>query len=184
MECIEISKPFIKSLQRISEANQVVEAGAGISPSDFIPLCRYHSRSVATKLKEILLGHGVAVRTVTTRMYVNFEVAFKDRLVAARLLEDFRQSHVDLRPRAFSRDYDVVILIAFVTIVLAVGTAVVQQFVRLMPLCILVTGITLSIVVERIHRHDRLHDGYVFTLKELLILTTLFALNIGVWRWC
>lgn len=138
---------------------------------------------MATNLKEVLLAHGVDVRTKETRMYVNFEVAFKDRMMAARLLEDFRQSHVDLQPRAFSRDYDVVILIAFVTVVLAVGTAAVQQFARLTPLCILVTGISLSIVVERIHRHYRLHDGYVFTLKELLILTMLFALNMGAWRW-
>lgn len=171
-------------MQRISEANQDLAVGPGIGPSDFVPLCRYHSRSVAKKLKEILLDHGLVVRIKETRMYVNFEVAFKDRIVAASLLEDFRQSEVDLRPRAFSRDYDGVILIAFVTVVLAVGTAAVQQLTRLTPLCILVTGISLSIVVERIHRHYRLHNGYVFTLKELLILTTLFALNLGAWRWC
>ncbi len=169
-------------MQRISEANQDLAVGPGIGASDFVPLCRYHSRSVAKKLKEILLDHGVVVRIKETRMYVNFEVAFKDRIVAASLLEDFRQSEVDLRP--VLADYDGVILIAFVTVVLAVGTAAVQQLTRLTPLCILVTGISLSIVVERIHRHYRLHDGYVFTLKELLILTTLFALNLGAWRWC
>ena len=45
------------------------------------------------KLKDTLLVNGVDVRTKTTRMYVNFEVAFKDRIAAARLLEDFRQAH-------------------------------------------------------------------------------------------
>jgi hypothetical protein len=176
-------KSRVQTLQRISAANQAIEAGAGISDTDYILLCKYHSRSVAAKLKKELLDRSIDFRTSNTRMFVNFEVAFKDKDAAASILETFRVSNQDLRPRSFSRDYDLVILIVFVTVVASAITAAIQELARLTPLAILATGVLVSIVVERLHRQYRLRDGQVFTLRELLIITTLIALNLAAWQW-
>ena len=171
-----------ESLDRIADANQALTAGSGIGPCDYISLCRFHSRSVASELIRKLGENGVAARTTATRMYVNIQVAFQDRQAAFRILDEFRKSHEDVKPRTVSRDYDGVLLIAFATTVYIAFTAVMPGFTTLTTLAVVVTAISICIVVERLHRQYRLHSGQTFSLRDMMIAMTILAINLAVWR--
>ncbi len=170
------------TLRRLATANQPQVRGEGMQPGDYILLCKYHNRCVASELQQRLEEDGIRAKTKTTRMYVSFFVTFENREKALQILDDFAESHVDTRPRRVSRDYDLVFLVGFVTMVVAAFSFFSSTFTRLAPVAVLMTGISLSIVIERWHRQYRYQEGTHFTLRELFGLTTLFAANLAIWR--
>ena len=169
-------------LRRLATANKPQVPGTGMQPGDYLLLCKYHNRSVASELQQRLEEDGICVKTTTTRMYVSFFVMFENRKKALQILDDFAESHVDTEPRRVSRDYDLVFLIGFATMVVAAVSAIAPTFTRLAPVAVLTTGTTVCIVVERWHRQYRYQDGSHFTLRELFGLTTLLAANLAIWR--
>ena len=93
------------TLQRLAESNPQRTTGPGIQAGHYLPLCRYHDRSIAAELCARLEEHAISVKTTSTRMYVSISVAFENRAEAFRILDEFKESHADLLPRKFSRDY-------------------------------------------------------------------------------
>lgn len=170
------------TLRRLATLNKPQAPGTGIQPGDYILLCRYHNRSVASQLLQRLQENGVCAKAKRARMYVSFFVLFENREKALQILDDFAKSHVDTEPRRVSRDYDLVFLIGFATMIAAAVSFFAPTFTRLVPAAVLTTGISLSVVIERWHRQYRYQDGIHFTLRELFGLTTLLAANLAIWR--
>ena len=95
-------------------------------------------------------------------------------------MDEFKESHPDTQPRKFSRDYDLVFLILFATLVIAFFSIAAGRW--LVPVAVTTSGVSLCIVVERSHRHNRYHNGMHFTLKDILGLTIICAINFAIWR--
>ncbi len=170
------------ALRRVAELNKPPPVGNGIPTGHFIPLCKYHNPSIAIELSQRLQDNGIHVKIQTTRMNTLLSVAFEDRDKAFAMLNEFTESHLDSRPKKFSRDYDFVLLIAIATAIVAAISCFVPTFNRLAPFAVITTGISLSLVVEQRHRHCRYRNGLNYSLSEIMILISLFALNFAVWR--
>jgi len=171
----------VSTLTRLARANNPPAKGIGIQPGHLVPLCKYHSRSIAAKLTQRLVESGIRTKTGTTRMYVSISVAFENRQTAFQILKDFQESHSDTKPRSISRDYDAVFLIGFATLVFAAISVVVPTFTKFAPFAVLTTGISLCLMIERWHRQYRYHDGKHFTIIDLFVLTTIVAVNCAAW---
>ena len=175
-------KKAAETLQRLSVANERVAEGPGVSEDHMMPLCRYHNRIVAAKLKEQLQRAGIAVRAKKFRLYVEIFVDFNQRDRAFEVLEQFRQTVSDTKPRKFSRDYDIVFLIAGTTL-LATAITAFSPLGGLVAIAVFTTGLTVCVVVERIQRQYRYRVGKGFALWEILLLVTLVAINAAIWHW-
>ncbi len=170
------------TLHRLAKSNPPRTTGPGIQAGHFVKLCQYHNRSVAAELCERLQENGIGIKTRSTRMFVDISIDFENRLEAFRILDDFKESHPDTKPRNYSRDYDLVFLIVFVTAVVGCISFGLSAFNWLFPVATTTSGISLCIVVERWHRNYRYHNGMHFTIKDILGLTFIFGVNCAIWR--
>ena len=168
------------TLQRLAESNPHRVSGPGIQPGHYVPLCQYYNRKLAEKLCLRLEENGIDTKTNSTRLFVSVTVASEKCSEAIRILDAFKESHPDTQPRKFSRDYDLVFLILFATLVIAFFSIAAGRW--LVPVAVTTSGVSLCIVVERWHRHKRYHNGMRFTLKDLLGLTIVCAINFAIWR--
>ncbi len=184
-EAASQSNPNLKiasTLQRLASSNPHRKAGPGFQAGDFVRLCQYHNKSSATELFRLLRENEIDVQMRSTRMFAEISVAFEKRSEAFRILDDFKAMNPDTVPKTFSRDYDLVFLIFFATVVIAVASLSFASFNWVVPVAITTSGISISVVVEWLHRHYRLHSGMHFTIKEILIFTIVCGLNCAIWR--
>ena len=179
------------TLQRLAESNPHRVSGPGIQPGHYVPLCQYYNRKLAEKLCLRLEENGIDTKTNSTRLFVSVTVASEKCSEAIRILDAFKESHPDTQPRKFSRDYDLVFLILFAELVYGILSATMviafcsfggSAFNWLVPVAVTTSGVSLCILVERWHRHKRYHNGMHFTLKDLLGLTVVCAINFAIWR--
>ena len=170
------------TLQRLAESNPHRSTGPGIYARHYLPLCRYHNRNIAAELCARLEENAISVKATSTRMYVSISVAFENRAEAFRMLDEFKESHADTLPRKFSRDYDLVFLIAFATLVVTAMSFSVSPLGKLIPFALMTNGISLCILVERWHRSYRYRNGWRFSLREILEVTIICAVNCAIWR--
>lgn len=175
------------ALRRIAQANHQPARGNGLSQLTagklhFVPLAKYHSREVARLLSQRLEEHGIAFYTQRSRMYIQILVDFERREDAFRLLHDFQRKHADVKPRAISRDYDAVFVLAAVTAGCFVASFFIPAFNRLAPVAVLITGASLCVVVERWHRQYRYRKLTQLSIAEMFAIIFLFAVNLAIWR--
>ena len=178
------------TLQRLAESNPHRATGPGIQAGHYVPLCQYYNRNLAEVLCLRLQASGIDTKTNSTRLFVSVSVSSEKCSEAIRILDDFKESHPDTQPRKFSRDYDLVFLIFFATLIIdlfSFGWLLSRHrpgatFKWLIPVAVTMSGVSLCVVVERWHRHKRYHNAMHFTLKDLLWLTIVCAVNFAVWR--
>lgn len=168
------------TLKRLADSNPHRAIGPGIQPGHYVPLCQYFNRILAEKLCLRLEENGIATKTNSTRLFVAVSVSSENCAQAIRILDDFKGSYPDTQPRKFSRDYDFVFLILFATSVIALFSIASGKW--SVPVAVLTSGVSLCIVIERWHRHQRYHNGMHFTLKDILGFTIVCAVNFAVWR--
>ena len=168
------------TLQRLAESNPHRVTGPGIQAGHFVPLCQYYNRKLAAELCLRLQSNGIETKTNSTRLFIAVSVSFEKCSEAIRILDDFKDSHPDNQPRKFSRDYDMAFLILFATLVIAFFSIASGKW--SVPVAVTTSGVSLCIVAERWHRHQRYHNGMRFTLKDILGFTIVCAANFAIWR--
>ncbi len=174
-------KPSIAStLQRLAESSPHHAPGPGVPLGHRVPLCKYYNRKLAEKLCLRLDENGIGTKSESTRLFVSVFVDAQNCDQAIRILDEFKESNPDTQPRKFSRDYDLVFLILFATMVIAFASIATGNW--SFPVGVAMSGVSLCIVAERLHRHKRHHDAMHFTLKDLLGLTIVCAVNFAIWR--
>ena len=168
------------TLQRLAASNLHRVTGPGIQPGHYVPLCQYYNRNLANELCLRLDKNGIGTKANSTRLFVSISVESEKCSEAIRILDNFNESHPNTRPQKFSRDYDLVILILFTTLVIAFFSLGTGKW--LVPIAVTASGVSLGIFVERWHRHNRYHKGMRFTIKDILGFTMVCAINFAVWR--
>lgn len=169
-------------LRRVADLNKAPEEGPGIASDHFVPLCKYYHRETAKQLVELLSSQGIPTETAENRMFVSVAVALNHQRDATRILAEFRRAHPDLKPNVFSRDYDLVFLIAVVSMFLAPISLLSSKINYVGPVAVIVSACSLSFVVERIHRQYRYYLSRKYSIKEVIALTALVAINLALWK--
>lgn len=175
------NKQLEKTLDRIHLLNPIRPVGTGVDEGHYIPLCQYHSRPLASELTQKLLENGIHVKTRATRMVVLFQIAFADREAAFRILAEFRDSHSDTKPQRFSRDYDILLLLLPFTLIIACIVALRFGIDTWAPYAVLFTGLSICLGLARWQYQARLQSGLRFSIRDIVIGTTLFAVNVALW---
>jgi hypothetical protein len=175
------------TLQRVAAANARIVAGEGMQPDAYIPIAEYHSRLVANQLTMQLTEHGVRVKSKKGRLSTTILVAFEDRATAYPIRDEFDGQHEDSQLNKYTRDYDLVMLVALFTL----GIASFSFFIPIpnarawTPLVILASGASICISLECWHRARRNAEqsGRMrFTILDWLLLCVLCATNLALWR--
>ncbi len=170
------------TLQKIAAVNEQVASGPGLAPEHLIPLCKYHNRSLARDLIHLLKDNGICPEIRTTRMFCFFSVKCNDYSTASKLLKEFEVLNPDTPTKSFSRDFDAIILVGVVTVFVVGISFFLPSYSGLEPVALLVSGISCSIVIERINRNYRYLKGKHFSLGDIMSLTAIVAVNFAIWK--
>jgi hypothetical protein len=170
-------------LHRVAGANVPPSQGEGLKPGYFIPLAHYRSRKVARLLQQKLRDQGVRFRAKHSRTQLSILVAIEDREVAFRILSEFRKSNPDTKSGRFTRDFDILLLGSFATLIIALVSSFIAIASVWAPLVVCVTGISICGVAERCRRNCRYYDGLQISTSELLWLMFIVSFNLALWRY-
>ncbi len=170
-----------KTLDRIHLLNPIRPVGTGVDEGHTIPLCQYHSHRLATELTQKLKEKGIHVKTRVTRLVVFFQVAFADREPAFHILTEFRKAHSDTKPQQFSRDYDILLLFVPFTLVVTCFVALRFGVDTWAPYAVLISGLSVCLFLARWQYQARLPAGMRFSIHDIVIGTSVVAVNIAVW---
>lgn len=171
------------TLHRIAGANVPPSKGVGVKPGHFIPLAHYRSRKVARLLKQRLQENGLRIISKNSRTQASILVAIEDRHDAFRILDEFQKNNPDTKSGRFTRDFDILLLGSFATLIVALISSSIATASAWASLAVLVTGVSICVVVERCPRNYRYYDGFQISISELLSLVFICSFDLAIWRY-
>ena len=168
-------------LRRIRDANQTPSFGVGVGPDHCVPFTNFHNRALAASFRDRLVASGLGVKVKTSRLYSSFYVPMNELEQAQHIEVDFRSVYADTEPRAYSSDYDVLIMCLLIAVTLAFFAFIMPGVSHLIPLGVLVTGFSLGVVGERCNRQYRYRRTRFLSLWDLVLAAVIGAANWAVW---
>lgn len=169
-------------LRRIAQMNAAPTVGPGFDPEQMVPAFTIHRRTIAEQLEKELRAAPMPVECRHARLRSEFFVPGKDLQRALAIQSAFLAEHPDSPLRNFTRDYDTVILLLPVTVLVSIVLCFTPLYTPLVLLALWVSSGSAMWAGERIHREYSVQRGRQ-RLLELFITTAIIAANFALWRW-
>lgn len=169
-----------QALEGLRSANAPLQSGAGIDSADMILIRRFSNRRSCRRFLGRLSEAGIASKTKSDRAHVSVFVEHSDREQALAITAEHLQRFPDTTRKGLRRDFDLKILVAVMSLLLAPfagamgGLAVLAAYVF--------SAVSIGAILGRCQRNYQWYGQYQFSMTELTIATLLIAVAIAFWR--
>ena len=175
-----------QTLESLRSTTSVGPLIHGLNATGQLLIAEFYNRRICQRFRNTLCAHGISSSTKSNRIKVLVYVRNADRQQAFELLDEQHHAHPDKRPVGIRRDLDATLLCTLLGMLGGISVLGVWQNNTIRAVawigCI-VSGLCVGAVCDRGRRNYLYFGQLQFSVREILLLTTVSAALIAFWSY-